>query len=255
MVLTEIATKNALHLLDRLPACHNYHDSLIAQSTDYLQSYKFFRDSTKDIFGISPDLNIHLYSHNTSSILNFANHLKEIQIQPKVFFSFYGNDSLLRSITKNRNLTARPFYYLNKAPIVTQNIDDSLECRLAKVSDQALVNLWYEKFNEEEQSNWEVPNLTTNPNLKLYLFFSKDEFIGAAANTLLSLKRLWIGRLWIAPSMRNRNLGTAVMKKLENVAKEENKTMSLLVSNHNVKALGLYKKLNYKMISSNSYWY
>ncbi len=130
-----------------------------------------------------------------------------------------------------------------------------MECRLAKTDDQSIVNQWYKKFNEKELSSWDTPDLSKNPTFKLYLLFLNSEFVGAAANTLQSTDRLWIGRLWIEPKYRKRNLGTSIMNRLESEAMKENKTVSLLVSNTNQKAMGLYSKLGYQKVSSNCYWY
>jgi ribosomal protein S18 acetylase RimI-like enzyme len=255
MTLSKISFEDALKSLFIITGCENYHDTLLGQSNEYLNEYQFFKVSENDIFGISPEKNIHLYSKNEAAILNFLQHLETIKINSKVIFSFYNNDSLIRNFFKSRKLTSKPFFYLAKQPIHPETLSNSLEARLATFEDQPIVDLWYKNFNEEELSSWATPDLSKNPSLKLYLLFLNSEFVGAAANTLQSSDRLWIGRLWIDPKARNQNLGTSIMKKLESVAIEENKTMSLLVANNNEKALALYTKLGYQTVSFNCYWY
>ncbi len=255
MTLSKISFEEAHRLLLVLTGCENYHDTLLGQPDEYLNEYQFFKLSENDLFGISPEKNIHLYSNNESAILSFLGYLVTNKITPEVIFSFYNNDSIIRNFFKNRNLTSRPFFYLSKQPLHPEALSNSLESRLARIEDQSIVDLWFKRFNEEELSSWAIPDLSKNPSLKLYLLFLNSEFVGAAANTLQSSNRLWIGRLWIDPKARKQNLGTSIMKKLENVAIEENKTMSLLVGNNNQKALALYSKLGYKTVSSNCYWY
>ena len=235
MTLSKISFKEALKLLFILTGCENYHDTLLGQSDEYLNEYQFFKESENDVFGISLEKNIHLYSKNETAILNFLQHLETIKISPEVIFSFYNNDSLIKDFFKNRNLTSKSFFYLAKKPLEPEALSNSLEARLARIEDQPIVDHWYKNFNEEELSSWATPDLSKNSSLKIYLLFLNSEFVGAAANTLQSLDRLWIGRLWIDPKARNQNLGTSIMKKLENLAIKENKTMSLLVGHNNQK--------------------
>jgi ribosomal protein S18 acetylase RimI-like enzyme len=255
IILTNISLKEVLSILGHISGCENYCDTLLGQSKDYLDNYQFFKWSESDVFGISPERNVHLYSIDADAIHSFLQYIEESKVDPQVIFSFYNNDSSIRKNFGARNLTSRPFYSLSKIPERFETINNSLEYRLANVSDQSIVNRWYESFNKEESSSWAIPDLMKDPELKLYLFFLNSEFVGAAANTLLSEDRLWIGRLWIDPEARGKGLGTSFMQKLENVALAENKTISLLVAENNKKALGLYSKLGYQIVSSNCYWY
>jgi ribosomal protein S18 acetylase RimI-like enzyme len=254
-ILTKISLKEVLSILDHISGCENYRDTLLGQSKDSLDNYQFFKWSGSDVFGISPERNVHLYSIDADAIHSFLRYIEQSKVDPQVIFSFYKNDSLIRNIFAARNLTSRPFYSLNKIPERFETTNNSLEYRLANVSDQLIVNHWYESFNKEESSSWAIPDLMKDPELKLYLFFLNSEFVGAAANTLLSEDRMWIGRLWIDPEARGKGLGTSFMRKLENVAVTENKTVSLLVSENNHKALGLYSKLVYQAVSSNCLWF
>lgn len=255
MNLTKISLKEAFLILGDLSVCENYHDTLLSQSEDYLKGYNFFKWSDSDLFGISPENNIHLYSIDTEAVHSFLHYVRESNITPEVVFSFNTNDPLIRKIFEARALTARPFYSLKKVPERFEDHNDSLKYRLANIFDQLIVNHWYESFNKEESSHWAIPDLLKEPKLKLYLFFLNSEFVGAAANTLFSEDRLWVGRLWIDPVARGTGLGASFMRKLENVALAENKTISLLVAEGNQKALGLYSKLGYQIVSENCYWY
>lgn len=254
MGLTKIDFTNASKLLGNNPRCDNYLDSLLSQSESYKEKYTFLKNDCDDIFGISPEGNIHLYSEDQHSIQIFFDRIAELSINPAVIFSYSSNDFLIRESCKQRTLVSRPFFYLKKLPKKLKFTGNSV-IKLATSQDQELVNSWYKSFNEEESSNWDTPQLLVSPDIKLYLIFHDDKFAGAAANTLLSNSRLWIGRLWIMPNYRKHGLATELMNHLETVAKIENKDVSLLVSNHNIKALNLYTNLEYKTISSNCFWY
>ncbi len=254
MGLTKIDFENASALLESNPRCDNYLDGLVSQTESYKEKYTFFRNGSDDIFGISPEGNVHLYSEDQQDIHDFLKRVEELSINPAVIFSYFSNDLLIRESFKKRTLTSRPFFYLKKIAIKSELPGNSI-IKLATFQNQDLVNSWFKSFNEEESSNWDTPQLIVNPDIKLYLVFQDDNFAGAAANTLLSNSRLWVGRLWIMPNYRKHGLATELMNHLESVAKIENKDVSLLVSNHNIKALNLYTNLEYKTISSNCFWY
>ena len=255
MDFTKIDFTSFIETLNGLPSCENYHDSLINQSEDYLANYRFYKTPTNDLFSISPEFNVHLYTKDTFQVALFLGFLDELKVSPKVFFSYFSNDLVLRDYLKERSLTSRPFYYLKKHPTSLLKSDISFTFRLATENDQETINLWYERFNEEEGASWAVPVLKVDPSLKLYLMYSNSKFVGAAANTLLSESRLWVGRLWIEKEERKKNIATQLMTELENTAFNEGRDSALLVSLHNEKALGLYRKLGYQELSLNSYWY
>jgi ribosomal protein S18 acetylase RimI-like enzyme len=255
MDFTKIDFTSFIKTLNNLPSCENYHDSLINQSEDYLANYRFYKTATNDLFSISPESNVHLYTNDTVQVALFLGLLDELKVSPKVFFSYFSNDIVLREYLKERSLTSRPFYYLKKHPTNFVTSDSSFTFRLATENDQEAINLWYERFNDEEGATWAVPVLKDNPSLRLYLLYSNSKFVGAAANTLLSESRLWIGRLWVEKEERKKNIATQLMKELETIAFNEGRDSSLLVALHNEKALGLYRKLGYQEVSLNSYWY
>lgn len=253
MKLTKTEAKEFLLLLRDIPACDNYLDNLLTQDKEYLSKYLFFKVTDQDLFGISPEGNFHIYSTDEVAIRLFATH--EIPANSGLLFSYFENDSLLRKLFP-RNWTSRPFYYLNKRPqrseVTGQN---SLVIRPADINDQELVNKWYASFNAEEGSNWPTPDLQTVPIPRLYLAHLDGAFVGAAANTLRSDSRLWVGRLWVDKSQRGKGIGDGLMKSIESLALSEGKTVSLLVSKENMVALKLYNNLKFQQVSLNAYWH
>lgn len=226
--------------LTQMPAADNYVDTLFNSDPKYLSEYQFFADDHNNLFGLSPENNLHIYASDEKVIQDFIQ-----DKNPHLIFSLYEKNYLFSS----RNVKA--FYYLNK----TAEPSNKESLILADSTHQEFVNHWYEEFNKEEGSSWKAPDLSLPDSGRLFLLKHDDQIIGGASNTLFSSSRFWVGRLWIDPRYRSLGNGEKMMRALENIAFNENKKISLLVTQTNQKALALYKKLNYAEISLNAYWY
>ena len=212
----------------------NYRDNLLVNSPEQLNEYQFFQ-SESGHFGLSPEGNVHCYTHDGDEVKSFLEYIKSLEV---------GSSRLLFTFPAS-GVEGRAFHVLKK--IKPQSFD-SKEFSFERATEQRDLDQWYESFNKEEKSNWPVPTLSSTGNF--YVIKDQGTLVGGVANSLASSEYFWIGRLWIQPCHRRKGFGSFAMRNLEKIAFEQNKVLALTVWEDNERALAMYKKDGYTLVSS-----
>jgi ribosomal protein S18 acetylase RimI-like enzyme len=84
------------------------------------------------------------------------------------------------------------------------------------------------------------------------LIIVKDELDVGWMQMIESPDNLYLGQLYVAPSLQNRGIGTAILRELTDKARRGNKTLTLDVMKNNRSRL-LYERLGFYVIGQSEY--
>lgn len=120
----------------------------------------------------------------------------------------------------------------------------SLYEELMKPLTVALLGRWNES-GQKQVIEWAVAQQGT-------LVIVRDELDVGWMQVIESPDNLYLGQLYVAPSLQNRGIGTAILRGLTDKARRGSKTLSLEVLKNNRSRL-LYERLGFHVIGESKY--
>jgi ribosomal protein S18 acetylase RimI-like enzyme len=120
----------------------------------------------------------------------------------------------------------------------------SLYEELMKPLTVELLGRWNES-GQKEVIEWALARQDT-------FIIVKDEFDVGWMQVIESPDNLYLGQLYVAPSLQNQGIGTAILRELTDKASRGNKTLTLDVMKNNRSRL-LYERLGFHVIGQSEY--
>lgn len=240
----------------------NYHDLMIQLSESEWAAYRVFATSNPQsgvgFGGLSPEGNFNIYATSDDLSESLIRSLLE-QNAPKQIPSLIrgpiGNLAAIQAIDEIREvgIESLPYHHLEvpseRVRAMSFSTDSPYELRRAtdSDSDMALIKTWYTTFNEESGTNWPTPNRQEVLSKRLFFLVERSTgvVLAAAANTLESRERFWVGRLMVFKPYRGAGVGRALWEKIFALAKTEGKSVAELVFMNNESALRLSDRLGF----------
>lgn len=121
---------------------------------------------------------------------------------------------------------------------IEQNNDEKLKKIILKGLEE----------NNKQKCQWFKENDYIDDNNYSFLVYDNEKLIGGAIGYVL-YNWYFLDLLWIEESYRGKNIGTSLIKRIEEYAKKESLT-GIRMETWNFQAKGFYEKMGYKIYAT-----
>lgn len=243
---------------DYVDNAQNFLDHLSKKNDSEIETYQFYScvedKEIQAIACLSSENNLSLYSKTSLGYECLLDYFLSSKIKVDTIFS---GDDLSQLLLKEASISfvkAFSFYNMSKKVNSKINCRSDYKIYYAKETDQAFIDSWYKQYNKEEGTLWLTPDLAKEKVQKLYFMKTENDFVAGCANSMISDKHFWIGRLYVDKKHRRKGLAKTMMDYMENLAFDCKKSLNLQVFDENHLVMKFYKDRGYKIQSKNSFW-
>lgn len=232
---------------------HNFLDLKAKVFKEGKIQYQTSEDPLSAASFISEDGSIHLYGTDSERVSNLLKE-KILTDSLKNQASIFTTEPLVNFVNEQIPNYKPVFdFEYHRKPINTnpQSLPANREYRFLdpdNPTDLAILKQWYEAYNKEMETNWNVPDINSGQRHIVMLNKDSNEPLGFVSLTLDSDQRLWFGRFFVPKLQRGKGVSVDLLNYLDHIALKENKELSLLVHTDNDAALKLYGRSGYEKV-------